>query len=70
MDLAKNIKVSKNGALKIEDIDTSTDSGKTLSENIKDFQSYYESAIECKNTIQELNNNLLELYDTLANNAD
>lgn len=60
-------KLVKNGALKIEDIDTSTDSGKTLSENIKDFQSYYESAIECKNTIQELNNNLLELYDTLAN---
>ena len=60
-------KLVKNGALKIEDIDTSTDSGKTLSENIKDFQSYYESAIECKNTIQELNNKLLELYDTLAN---
>ena len=60
-------KLVKNGALKIEDIDTSTDSGKKLSENIKDFQSYYESAIECKNTIQELNNNLLELYDTLAN---
>lgn len=56
-----------NGGLKIEDIDTSTDSGKTLSENIKDFQSYYESAIECKNTIQELNNKLLELYETLAN---
>lgn len=60
-------KLVKKGALKIEDIDTSTDSGKKLSENIKDFQSYYESAIECKNTIQELNNNLLELYDTLAN---
>lgn len=60
-------KLVKNGALKIEDIDTSTDSGKKLSEDIKDFQSYYESAIECKNTIQELNNNLLELYDTLAN---
>lgn len=60
-------KLVKNGALKIEDIDTSTDSGKKLSENIKDFQSYYESAIECKNTIQELNNKLLELYDTLAN---
>lgn len=60
-------KLVKNGALKIEDIDTSTDSGKKLSENIKDFQSYYESALECKNTIQELNNKLLELYDTLAN---
>ena len=60
-------KLVKNGALKIEDIDTSTDSGKKLSENIKDFQIYYESAIECKNTIQELNNKLLELYDTLAN---
>lgn len=56
-----------NGGLKIEDIDTSTDSGKKLSENIKDFQSYYESAIDCKNTIQELNNKLLELYETLAN---
>lgn len=60
-------KLVKNGALKIEDIDTSTDSGKKLSEDIKDFQSYYESALECKNTIQELNNKLLELYDTLAN---
>lgn len=60
-------KLVKNGALKIEDIDTSTDSGKKLSEDIKDFQSYYESAIDCKNTIQELNNKLLELYETLAN---
>ena len=60
-------KLVKNGGLKIEDIDTSTDSGKKLSEDIKDFQSYYESAIDCKNTIQELNNKLLELYETLAN---
>ena len=56
-----------NGDLSIEDIDTSTDEGKKLAENIKDFESYIGSAQDCQDKIQELQNTLLELYDTLAN---
>ena len=56
-----------NGTLSIEDIDTSTDAGKKLAKDVKNFQTYYNSAIDCKDSVQELNNKLLELYETLAN---
>lgn len=56
-----------NGALSVEDIDTSTDTGKQLAKDIKNFQTYYNSAQDCKDTIQELNNKLLELYETIVN---
>lgn len=56
-----------NGTLSIEDIDTSTDSGKKLAKDVKNFQTYYNSAMDCKDSVQELNNKLLELYETLAN---
>ena len=56
-----------NGTLSVEDIDTSTDAGKKLAKNVKNFQTYYNSAIDCKDSVQELNNKLLELYETLAN---
>ena len=56
-----------NGTLTVEDIDTSTDSGKQLAKDIKNFENYYDSAQSCKDTIQELNNKLLELYETIVN---
>lgn len=56
-----------NGAFSIEEIDTSSDSGKQLAKDIKNFQTYYTSAQECKDTVQELNNKLLELYETIVN---
>ena len=56
-----------NGTLTVEDIDTSSDSGKQLAKDIKSFQTYYNSAQDCKDTVQELNNKLLELYGTIVN---
>lgn len=56
-----------NGALSVEDIDTSTDTDKQLAKDVKNFQTYYNSAQDCKDTIQELNNKLLELYETIVN---
>lgn len=56
-----------NGTFSIEEIDTSSDSGKQLAKDIKNFQTYYNSAQECKDTVQELNNKLLELYETIVN---
>lgn len=55
-----------NGTFSIEDIDTSTDAGKKLAENIKKYQTYYDAAQDCKDKIQELNNTQLELYETWA----
>lgn len=56
-----------NGTFSIEEIDTSSDSGKQLAKDIKSFQTYYTSAQDCKDTVQELNNKLLELYETIVN---
>lgn len=56
-----------NGTFSIEEIDTSSDSGKQLAKDIKSFQTYYNSAQNCKDTVQELNNKLLELYETIVN---
>lgn len=55
-----------NGTFSIEEIDTSSDSGKQLAKDIKSFQTYYNSAQDCKDTVQELNNKLLELYETIV----
>lgn len=74
MEKANSIGISQdyknkviNGTLKIEDIDTSTDSGKQLAEDVKNFETYYDSAQDCNDKVQELNNTLMELYETLAN---
>lgn len=56
-----------NGTFSIEEIDTSSDEGKQLAKDIKSFQTYYNSAQDCKDTVQELNNKLLELYETIVN---
>lgn len=56
-----------NGTLTVEDIDTSSDSGKQLAKDIKNFENYYDASRDCKDTVQELNNKLLELYETIVN---
>ena len=74
MDKANSIDISDdyknkviNGTFSIEEIDTSSDSGKRLAKDIKQFQEFYNSAQDCKDTVQELNNKLLELYETIVN---
>lgn len=56
-----------NGTLTVEEIDTSSDSGKQLAKDIKNFENYYDASRDCKDTVQELNNKLLELYETIVN---
>ena len=56
-----------NGTFSVEEIDTSTDAGKKLAKDIKSFQEFYNSADDCKDKIQDLNNTLLDSYETLAN---
>lgn len=56
-----------NGTFSIEEIDTSSDSGKQLAKDIKNFENYYDASRDCKDTVQELNNKLLELYETIVN---
>ena len=74
MDKANSIDISDdyknkviNGTFSIEEIDTSSDSGKQLAKDIKQFQEFYNSAQDCKDTVQELNNKLFELYETIVN---
>lgn len=74
MDKANSVDISDdyknkviNGTFSIEEIDTSSDSGKQLAKDIKQFQEFYNSAQNCKDTVQELNNKLLELYETIVN---
>ena len=60
-DYYKNLVM--NGGLKIEDI---TD--ETLKKQIKDFQEYYEKALDCSDAIEDLRANLAELAMTKFNN--
>lgn len=60
----KNLVIS--GAFRIEDIDTSTDSGKKLADDIKAYQDYYEAAMDCKDAIASLNQEQLELFETIV----
>ena len=74
MDKANSIDISDdyknkviNGTFSIEEIDTSSDEGKQLAKDIKQFQEFYNSAQDCKDTVQDLNNKLQELYETIVN---
>lgn len=60
-------KLVQNGAFKIEDIDTSTDSGKELADNISKYQEYYEAAQDCKDAVVDLKNEQYELFEQWAN---
>lgn len=57
----------KNGQWNIEDMDTSTDYNKNLADAIQKYQDYIESATDCKQTIQELKNEQMELWEEIIN---
>lgn len=68
IDIPDNYKkLVQNGEFKVEEIDTSTDEGKKLAENIKKYEEYYNKVLDCSDAIQELNNKHIELYETLVN---
>lgn len=57
----------KNGQWNIEDMDTSTDYNKNLADAIQKYQDYIKSATDCKQTIQELKNEQMELWEEIIN---
>lgn len=60
-------KLVQKGAYRIEDMDTSTDDGKALAEAIEQYQSWYNKAQDCKQTIVDLKNEQMELFEQWAN---
>lgn len=58
----------QNGELDIKTIDTSSDKGKKLAEKIKDYQTWYEKALACKDAIEQLREKESELYKTKFDN--
>lgn len=67
--LDKNwVKKIKNGEVDIKTIDTSSDEGKKLAEKIKDYQTWYEKALACKDAIEQLHEKESALYKTSFDN--
>lgn len=64
---AKYKNLVKSGKWKIEDMDTSTEQGKALADAIEQYQSYYDSAQECRQAVVDLKNEQLELFEQWAN---
>lgn len=60
-------KLVQQGKWKIEDMDTSTDKKKALTEAIQSYQDYYDKAKDCKQAVVDLRNEQLELFEELAN---
>ena len=58
----------QNGEVDIKTIDTSSDKGKKLAEKIKDYQTWYEKALACKDAIEQLREKESELYKTKFDN--
>ncbi|MCI9168652.1 MAG: phage tail tape measure protein [Dorea sp.] len=50
-------------------IDISTIKNEKLAERIKEYQQWYEKALDCKDAIVELNEKVSELYETAFNNV-
>lgn len=59
----------KNGEVDIQEIDTSSDSGKKLAEKIKNYQTWYEKAIACKDAVEQLHEKESTLYKTKFENV-
>ena len=57
----------RDGDYSIDTIDTSTDEGKKLQENIDKYKKYYEAAINCKDAVAQLRREQQELYTQWAN---
>lgn len=50
-------------------IDISTIKNEKLAERVKEYQQWYEKALDCKDAIVELNEKVSELYETAFNNV-
>lgn len=50
-------------------IDISTIKNEKLAERIKEYQQWYEKALDCKDAVVELNEKVSELYETAFNNV-
>ena len=57
----------RDGDFSIDTIDTSTDDGKKLKENIDNYQKWYEKALDCKDAVAELRREQTKLFDELMN---
>lgn len=57
----------RDGDYSIDTIDTSSDEGKKLQENIDKYKKYYEAAINCKDAVAQLRREQQELYTQWAN---
>lgn len=57
----------RNGEYSIEDIDTSTEEGKKLAENIQEYQNWYDKMRECEMAIAGLREEQLGLYNDWLN---
>lgn len=64
---SKYRKLVKQGAWRIEDMDTSTAEGKALAEAIQSYEDWYNKALDCKDAVTELRNTQLELFEDLVN---
>lgn len=70
MQAANSVGLSSGYAAKVRDglIDLETITDETLSENIKKFQDYYNSALDCKEAVEELKETVRELYQQQFDN--
>lgn len=68
---AKSTGLSSAWAEKVRNgtIDISIITDEDLADKIKEYQEWYEKALDCQNAIDELNESLAELYETAFNNV-
>ena len=50
-------------------IDISTIKNEKLANRIKEYQQWYEKALDCRDAVDELNEKVSELYETAFNNV-
>lgn len=70
MQQANSVGLSEGWASKVRDgsIDISIITDENLADQIKDYQEWYEKALDCKDAIDQLNESLSELYETAFDN--
>lgn len=68
---AKSVGLSANWAKKVREgkVDIDTISDKNLQDKIKEYQEWYEKALDCKDAIEELKETQAELYKTAFDNV-
>lgn len=60
-------KAIREGKYDIQDIDTSTDSGKKLYDNMSKYQKYYDEYVKCTQAVRDLRNEQVKLFAEWAN---